>query len=53
MEYIELASYNTFYPLPKTDTKSIGVYIVLRCCVLLNKKIVSHEMGQAKALGLG
>ena len=45
MEYIECASYNTFYPFQKTNTKSIDIYRVLGSCVLLkNKKLVTYEM---------
>ena len=45
MEYIEHATYITFNPF-LANSKSIGIYRVFRCCVLLkNKNVVSHEMG--------
>ena len=55
MEYIERACQNTFYTLqnkakivPETNTKTIGIYRVLGCFVLLkNQKLDSYEMGQA------
>ena len=37
MEFIERTSYNTF----QTNTKSIGIYRLLRSCVLLNLNIVT------------
>ena len=36
MEYIEYTSFKTFTHF-KTNTKSIGIYRVLRFCVLLKK----------------
>ena len=37
MEYIEPTPYNIFTHF-KTSTKSIGIYSVLRCCVLFKIK---------------
>ena len=44
MEYIERASFTLF----KTDAKSISIYRVLRCCVLLQKSkfiMLSNGLG--------
>ena len=38
----------TLFTQIKTNTKTIGIYTVLGCCVLLkNQTLVSNEMGQA------
>ena len=47
MEYIECKSYNTFYPFQNKHHKSIGIYNLLRCFVLLkiNIECVMNELG--------
>ena len=46
--YRELILHRTLFTHFKTNTKTIGIYRLLECCVLLkNQNLVSNEMGQA------